>query len=437
MAITVAYFFILAGSFIYKRNRFISTWSIDEAYMIQQFHNWWSGYPKVTVQPGDLRSGFPGERPFEDNHKKRIFLLYKLAYRAWPQPETLIVVDSILVALSVPALYLFLGQLGLGRAKVLALLAAWLLYPLQQKVAGHSFADPLTMTGTFYFFYLYLLCRDSPFSLAGCLGLFLLREETCFLLPATILILPRKWKTLLWQFGCLVPFVVFAKHGASNPFAYAAVSYNPTFVINFLLTETILWTLALVNAPALFIALGFMIAAIAVGGEIYFQFPYAFLGSSFVPPGSYHYYGLLTAPLMAGVALGIARLKPGQERLAQISLGLLIIPGIAYGACQLRILAQPHDEARRIRSFVAAHVPANAPVVTDLGLPAGFANRDELYVYRMPPKGMTLPEIFDRAKFAFIYRPDSAQMESTILSHSTQHWHRALETTYYVIYQAD
>src|SRR5579863_9595081 len=216
IALTLAYFFLLVGTFTWKRERFMSNWSIDEAYMIQQFHNWWSGYPKVTVQPGDLRSGFPGEHPFEDNHKKRIYIFYQALYRLWPQPESLIVAYSFLICLSVPAFYLFLSQLGLDRRKILALLAAWLLYPLCQKIAAYSFCDPLSACGTFYFFHLWLLCRNSPFALLGCAGLFLLREETCFLVPATVFLLPQKWKTLLWHFGCLVPFVLFPNHGPTN-----------------------------------------------------------------------------------------------------------------------------------------------------------------------------------------------------------------------------
>ncbi|HZQ47656.1 MAG TPA: hypothetical protein VFC07_11620, partial [Verrucomicrobiae bacterium] len=357
--------------------------------------------------------------------------------RLWPKPESLIVVYAFFVSLSIPALYLFLKELQLNRGTMLALLAAWLSYPLQQKVAFYSYCDPLSYCGTFYFIYLFLLRRNSPFAVLGCLGMFLLREETFFLVPATVFLLPQKWKTLLWHFACMVPLVIFARHGASNPLAYASVSFNPAFITNFILTQTILWVLALVNAPALLVAAGFLVAVICVGGEIFFQFPQAFVGASFSSPGPYYYYGLLTPILLAAVALGMARLNANQKRLAQMCLALLIVPGIAYAACQLRILGQPDKEARQIRAFAAASVPPDAAVVTDLGLPAYFANRNELYVYRDPPKGVTLPEIFARAKFAFIFRPDLPKIKAAFLDASPQHWRLALELPDYAIYRAD
>ena len=413
----------------------MNDWPLDQAYMIQQFHNWWSGYPTVTIQPGDLRSGFPGEKPFEENHKKWIYLLYKIFYRAWPQAETLILVYAALVSLSVVTLYLFLNRLGLKRTHIIALLFCWMLYPLQQKIAVYTFCDPLSMSGTFYFFYLWLLCADSRYSIIGCLMLLLPREETCLLILPTFLLLPQKWKTLLWHMACLVPFLIFAKRGSGNPFAYASVSFDASFITNFFLTQTIFWVLALVNARALFIGLVFMIGMICTGGEIYFHIPFAFVGSSFSPPGGYYYYGLLMPPLMAAVALGFSRLKPGKYPVAAICLALLLVPGIVYTAGQSLLLTLPTDEARQIESFKAASVRPDAVVVTDLALSAVFANRDQIYVYLFPPKSVSLPEIFSRADVAFIRKADSAGIQATFLRSSLPPWHVALTTPHYVVFQ--
>ena len=123
----------------------------------------------------------------------------------------------VLVSLSVVTLYMFLTRLGLNRTNTAALLLCWMFYPLQQKIAAYTFCDPLSMSGTFYFFYLWLLCADSRYSIIGCLLLLLPREETCLLLLPTFLLLPKKWKTLLWQLTCLIPLLIFAKHGGSIP----------------------------------------------------------------------------------------------------------------------------------------------------------------------------------------------------------------------------
>ena len=415
----------------------MNDWPLDQAYMIQQFHNWWSGYPTVTLQPGDLRSGFPGEKPFEENHKKWIYLLFKIFYRAWPQPETLILVYAALVSLSVVTLYLFLTRLGLNRTNTAALLLCWMFYPLQQKIAAYTFCDPLSMSGTFYFFYLWLLCSNSRFSVIGGLMLLLPREETCLLILPTFLLLPQKWKTLLIHLACLVPCFLFSKHGGGTPFAYASMSFNPSFITNFILTQTILWVLALVNAPALFIALAFMLGMICIGGEIYFRFPFAFVGASFAPPGGFYYYGPMMPALMAAVALGIARLKTNQHRLRQVCLALLLAPGIIYAAGQLLLLTRPTDEARQIESFKAASVPPDAVVVTDASLSAAFANRDQLYVYQYPPRSVSVPEMFTRADFAFVLKTDSPGIQSTFLQPSIQPWRVALTTTHYLVFKKD
>ena len=81
--------------------------------------------------------------------------------------------------------------------------------------------------------------------------------------------------------------------------------------------------------------------------------------------------------LMAAVALGMARLKTNRRRLAQICFALLLVPGVAYSACQLLLLARPDGEARQIQSFKAASVSPDAAAVTMSSLSAAFANRDQ------------------------------------------------------------
>jgi hypothetical protein len=437
VVLTAAYFFILSGALLYKRRHLLDDWPVDQAYMIQQFHNWWSGQPVVTIRPGDQRSGFPGQHPFDERHQKWIYLFYKVLYRLWPQPETLILVYAFLVSLAVPTLYLFLAGLGVARPKITALLFVWMLYPLNQKIAVYTYCDPLSYCGTFYFFYLYLLGKDSRYSFIGCLLLLLPREETCLLVLPTFLLLPEKWKTLLWHVACLLPFLLLSRHGAGNPVAYAAASFDPSFITNFALTQTILWVLALVNARALFIVLAFFVAMICVGGEIYFQFPSTFLGSSFTPPGGYYYYGLLTPALMAAVALGISRLKPYQGGLDAVCFALLLVPGALYGLGQFGLLAQSSDEASAIESYQAANVSSDAVVVTDLKLSALFANRNAIYVYLLTPLDTSVDEMFSRAQFAFLRKADAPAIEAGILSHSPRPWHRVLETANHVVYQKD
>jgi hypothetical protein len=436
-AITASYFLVIASVLLYKYDHLLFDWPFDEAYAIQQFHNWNSGYPNVTIQPGDLRSGFPGDKPFEEKHKKWIYEFYKVAYRAWPRPETIIVTYALLVSLSVATFYLFLTRLGLAPWKITALLFCWMLYPLQQKIAVYSYCDPLTMCGTFYFFYLYLLCADSRYSFIGALMLLLPREEACLLILPTFLLLPRKWKTLLWQFACLLPFLVFAKHGTGNPFAYTAASFHSWFLASFWLTETIFWVLALIYRRALFIGLAFMVGMICVGGEIYFRFPYEYQGEWYSPPGGFYYYGLVMPALMAAVALGVAALRPTQIWLTRISLGLLLVPGTLYAACQLRYLAEPGDEAKEITRFKTTSVPADAAVVTDMGLSSQFANRDQLYVYTIRSTNFSLPEMFARARFAFIRKDHSADIQSDFLSRSPPPWHRVLQTSGYDVFEKD
>jgi len=138
LLVAVVYFLALSGTLLYKQHQLLYDWPFDEAYMIQQFHNWNSGYPTVTIQPGDLRSGLPGERPFEENHKKWIYTVFKPFYWLWPHAETLILLYAFFVSLSVVTLFLFLKQLGLDPPKTLALVACWMIYPLSQKVAAYS-----------------------------------------------------------------------------------------------------------------------------------------------------------------------------------------------------------------------------------------------------------------------------------------------------------
>ncbi|HUI06099.1 MAG TPA: hypothetical protein VL486_03760 [Verrucomicrobiae bacterium] len=435
LVIAVVYFAALSATLTYKRIYLLNDWPFDQAHMIQQFHNWRSGYPKVTIQPGDLRSGPTGEQPFHDNHTHRIYAVFRVFYRIWPYPETLILMYALLVSLSVVTLHLFLGRLSLRPLTMFGLELCWMLYPLQQKVAVYTFASPLAMSGTFYFFYLYLLSRDSPFAILGCLGLLLPREETIFMILPTFLLLPRKWKTLLWHSACMIPFFVFAKHGTGNPFAYAAAAFHPLFIANFLLTQTVLWALALVNPLALLIAAGFMLAIIGVGGEVYFWFPYDYVGGAFTSRGDFYYYGLITPLLMAAVALGVARLKPHQTRRLYVSLALLLVPGVAYGLCQLRYLARSRSEAQEIQAFKRAMVPKTAAVVTDYALSATFANRDQIYVYLQPPKGVTPEQVFSRADVAVIPKVHTVKIEALFLRPSPQTWVLVGTSPNYVFYR--
>jgi uncharacterized membrane protein len=429
------YFLILSGTLLYKQRQLLFDWPFDDAYMIQQFHNWNSGYATVTIQPGDLRSGLPGEKPFEENHKKWIYTVFKPFYWLWPYPETLILLYAFFVSLSVVTLYLLLKQLGLDPPKTFALVACWMLYPLQQKVAVYSFCDPLSMSGTFYFFYLYLLCRNSPFAVLGCLALLLPREQTPLLILPTFLLLPKKWKTLLWHLACLLPFLIFARSKTGDPFAYAAYLFQRFFITNFLLTQTVLWVLVLVNPRALLIAGALMLVMIGVGGEIFFKFPYEFLGPDFLPPASFYYYGLFVAPMMAAVAIGIARLKPARSWRLYLSLALLLVPGIAYSICQLRFLCPIMPEARQVEAFRAAEVTASSVVVTDYRLSAAFANRDQIYVYQQPPPGITPEEMFSRADVAAVLNLHTNEFESLLIEPPGQNWQRILETDHYTFYR--
>ncbi len=433
LAAGTIYFLTVSATLIYKYHNLLNDWSFDQAYMIQQFHNWRSGFPKVTIQPGDLRSGYSGERPFEENHHKPIYILFKVFYWLWPYPETLILTYAFLTSLSVVTLYFFLKQLALQPVKIFALVCCWMIYPLQQKIAVDTFCDPLSMCGTFYFFYLYLVQRNSPYAILGCLSLLLLREQAVLLILPTVLLFHRKWKTLLWHFACVALFVLFTPSGVvgrGNPFVYAATGYRAGFISNFLLTQTVLWTLALVYPSALLIAAVFILAMTCVAGDIYFRFPYEYVGLAV-----FHYYGLLMPPLMAAVALGIAKLKPTQTWRLYLSLALMLVPGIAYGLCQFRWLTSPWTEAQQIQAFKADFVSANAVVVTDYDLSAAFANRDQIYVYSQPPKGVSISEMFSLADVAIIDKANSERAESLFARLSPQHWRRVMESDNYVFYK--
>src|ERR1035438_1060326 len=65
LPVFILYFLTLSATLVHKHECLLNDWPFDEAYMIQQFHNWKSGYPIVTIQPGDFRSGFPGEKPLD------------------------------------------------------------------------------------------------------------------------------------------------------------------------------------------------------------------------------------------------------------------------------------------------------------------------------------------------------------------------------------
>jgi hypothetical protein len=413
----------------------MNVWPFDEAYMIQQFHNWNSGYPKVTIQPGDLRSGFSGEKAFEENHNKWIYLLFKPFYWIWPFPETLILLYAFFVSLSVVTLYLFLKQLALDRFKIMMLVACWMLYPLQQRIVSYSYCDTLPMSGTFYFFYLYLLCRNSPYAILGCLGLLLPREQTVWLILPTMFLLPGKWKTLLWHLACMIPLILIGKTASGDPFAFADAHFSPYFISNFLLTQTILWCLVLVNPLGLVPAVGFMLIMIGVGEEIYFRFPDEYLGPIHTPMASFYYYGLFMPPMMAAVALGIAGLKAGKQWRIHLSLALLLLPGIVYGLCQLGYLGSMQPDVRQVEDFQAADVPADAVVVTDYALSAAFANRDQIYVYLQPPKGISLTQVFSLADVAIVRKVDSDQIEYFFFRQSSQQWRRIMESDNYLFYK--
>ena len=104
----IVHFVLLSAVLIYKHHALLESWPFDQAYVIQEFHNWKSGYPEVTLQPGDLRSGLPGTRPFEETHTRWIYNLFKVFYRLWPYPETLILLDAFFTSLSIVTLFLFL-----------------------------------------------------------------------------------------------------------------------------------------------------------------------------------------------------------------------------------------------------------------------------------------------------------------------------------------
>ena len=177
-----------------------------------------------------------------------------------------------------------------------------------------------------------------------------------------------------------------------------------------------------------------MIAASCMGVGVYYRFPCEYLGPHLTPHDAFHYYALLMPPLMAGVALGMAKLKTNQTLRVYLSIGLLLVPGIAYNLCHLRYLAAHfRTEARQIEAFKTSYVSDTAIVATDYFLSATFANRDQIYVYLQPPKGISVAQVFSLADVLIVNKTDRGPIEP-YLSGRTARWSRIMETKNYVFY---
>lgn len=408
------YFLILAGWLVYKHHQVLGHWPFDEAYMIQEFHAGKSGYPSVTIQPVSGIAGPVGERPFEETSRSPIYALYKAVYWICPRPETLIVLYALLAALSVVALRGLLSQLKLDAPLARWLLFCWILYPLQMKSAAYSFFLQLSLTGTFYFLYLYWLHKSPASSVLGALALLLPREEPALLILPTILIFPKRWKLLLLHAGCAAALLFLLR--APGRSALALLCDNPwpadwgftiAFHKQFFSTQTILWVAALTSPASLLIAEAFLLMVLWAGAPIVFDFPFEFVGQSF------HYYSLFLAPMMAAVCAGIAGARPGRRPwLTALAAILMVGPGLAYLPARVRTVCQAvssdRAELRRIHWFKDAQVAPEDAVVTDYRLSGLFADRDQIYAYPQLPKGVSLDQALARAGVFILDRQDAA-----------------------------
>ncbi|MEQ1917941.1 MAG: hypothetical protein ABL955_01990 [Elusimicrobiota bacterium] len=432
----LAYFMALSGTLLFKRHFVLNDWPFDDAYFAQQYHNWKSGYPVVTVRPRDNRAGFVGERPFEEPHLRLLDHAYKIVYWFCPRTEALILLYALFVSLSVVTLAFLLTELRFASIEIFWLLLCWMLYPLQQQMAMYTFRDQICATGTFYFLYLTLLLRGSKYAVLGAFALFFARGESVLLLLPTVLILPKMWRTLLLHFACTAPVMWLTKSGGGDPFAYARRHFTQLFLMNFPLTQSVHWALAFINPAGLILAAAFMGSIMLVGGEIYFRFPWEFVGAGFRKPGSYYYYAPYMALMMAALAVGLSRIESGRRWRVLMCAFFMIGPGLAFSAYQFRTYWNvPKDDIRAVRALMKEHVAPNAAVVTDHALSALFAERDELYVYRQPPPGKDVAEVFRRSTVAVIQRRDVVEMESGYLSESSARpWHMLAETVEYRFY---
>lgn len=416
------------------RNHLLNPWPFDEAHMIQQFHNWKSGYPKVTMQPFSL-AGPTGEKPFQDPHAILIYDFYKIFYWIWPYPETLIILYSLLCSLSVLTLWYFMTSLEIELSAAGILILSWLFYPLQLRISSYSFVQQMSFCSTFYFLYLALLNRNSKYAFLGALTLILPREEPAFLIPATIILLPKKWKTLLLHFAGLLIFLKAIKISKTVPAGLMLLNLkelaNYSFYANFISTQPLLWIVALANPAALLIAAAFGVTVLLMNSPIHFHFPFAFAGGKSAgylsPVAPFHFYALLMGPMMAAVALGLSKSPAARRRwLCGLAAILMGGPGIFYALDKLKYL-KADEEARQILRFVKNEISERDVVVTNYALSCLVANRDQSYVYNQPPKGVSIPEIFTRATVAVLGRPLEPPVKNA--------WKLAMQTAHYSFFK--
>ena len=380
-----------------QHSRFLTSW--DLGIFSQALWNTW--------HQEALWSSLRGISLLADHFEPILFLLTPL-YALVPGAQTLLILQSMALALGAPAVYLLARGQGLRGFLGSGLSFLYLCHP---GLYGAGLFDFHVIVLACPLWLWHLALRKERPRLAGLMAALALGcgEASWMVLFGLGLydLAGRRWRRGLLEAGLgmggfvlvanlVIPMLGGADYLYMDRYAYLGGS-KLEIIINLITRPGLVWDLLITPAKTGYVKLllgGAMFLPLLAPRALLMLLPLlgGILLSNYAPQWSYdyHYSALLLAPLMAGAAQGLRRLQTWWQGFGRrpdwLFLALVIAGLICLDASPMQRLWRAWRRPRPLAHEALAQIPPRARVAAQECLTPHLANRAELYdLPKLPP----------------------------------------------------